>query len=239
MIKYFVFIFMMTAACTSNAASLSATGYFNSNYIYKGLSFTNAGPTDAASNGTPAIQGSLDLTHDWFGFTLFTGNVNSFNAITFLAEQDMEVDAMLVATIPVQDFKFQLNINTFTYMRNSINNFMDFSGKVIYKDMKLNLDFAPMLRWETNLGYVQFLYTPKLTEELYVTSHIGYNYISNTDWGYTNYFDYKVGVGYAKDSWYTELYYTNTLFRKSLITNKDFDTDGALTLTVGKTFTIF
>lgn len=240
MIKYFAFAAMLLASTASNAASLSATGFFNSNYIYKGLSFTNAGPMDSVSNGTPAIQGSLDLTHEWFGMTLFTGNVNSFNAITYLAEQDMEVDAMLFAVVPVaDDLKLQFNVNTFLYMRNRINNMMDFSGKILYKNMKLNLSFTPMLGWATNLGYAQFVYTPQLTDELYFTSHLGYNYISNKDWGYSNYFDYKIGLGFSKETFFAELYFTNTLFRQNFSTKRDIATDGALTLTVGKTFAIF
>lgn len=237
--KSFTFAILLLFASASNASSLSATGYFNSNYIYKGLSFTNGGPFDAASNGKPAIQGSLDFTHSWFGLTLFTGNVNSWDAITFLPEPDIEIDAMMFAVIPIQEFVLQLNVNAFTYIANPINNTMDFAAKVMYQDMKVTLSVTPMLGWETNLGYAQFAYCPKFTEEFYLNTHLGYNYISNTNWGYSSYFDYKLGLLYVNEGWYGELYYTNTFLRKNFSTDEYFTIDGALTVSVGKTFAIF
>jgi hypothetical protein len=79
----------------------------------------------------------------------------------------------------------------------------------------------------------------RYTEDVITTSHIGYNTISTPERGYSNYFDYKVGVGYMKDGWYGELYYTNTLGRVNLLTNTVIATDSALTLTVAKTFGLF
>lgn len=238
MVRTLIFAAILMFTSVAQAAELSTTVYMNTNYIYKGLSFTNAGALDRVSAGGPALQGSLDLTHEWFGWTLFTGNVNSFDAQTLAAEQDVEVDSILYVVVPLGPTTMQLKFNNFNYLNNPVNNTLDVAAHVTYQDWKLNLSATRMPGWDTNLGYAQVAYTPVLSENIMLTSHIGYSATDNTGWGYSNYADYKVGAAYMIDGWYTELYYTNTLGRVNYATGRAIDTDAALTLTVAKTFDI-
>lgn len=239
MIRYILFSTIMLASSAAYSADLNTTLLFNSNYIYKGLSFTNGGPLEPASTGTPAVQGSIDLTHDNFGWTIFTGNVKSWDAITSIPEPDIELDSMMYLVLPLDQLTVQVNINNFNYIINPINNIFEVSGKILFQEWRLALSASSIPGWNTELGYAQLAYSPQLTEAVGLTSHVGYNTISTTDWGYGNYVDYKLGISHSEDGWYTELYYTNTLGRTNYLTNSIINTDGALTLTVAKTFTVF
>jgi uncharacterized protein (TIGR02001 family) len=184
----------------------------------------------------------LDLSHGGYQMVLLAGPVDTINKRTFTVEEDWELDAFVGYTVPVGDAAaLRVGFNTFTFFRNPSNNFLEFAGKLSYGDMALNLSYTNKISlFETSLAYVQGVFNPRLTDNIMLTSSLGYVHFAKPEAiGNTDYLDYKVGVATIYEGWYAELFYTNTLLRRDVVTGDLYNKDNALTFMVAKSFTVF
>jgi uncharacterized protein (TIGR02001 family) len=221
------------------ADTLSSTAYFSSNYIYRGLSFSNQG-NEYSSAGSPVLQASIDyLSDSGLGYSLFTGNVDSLNTDTFAMEKDQEVDSFLSYTKTLNEtITGSLSINYYSLMRNSSASTLEYSGYISMGTLRFDTSYSPKYS-----GVDLALWYSKLSKRLYVSetsyflAHIGsVVYSDNQLVQSSNYQDYRLGVGFTIEGIATEIAYTNTMNRRLFATDTVSTKDAAVTITVSKTF---
>jgi len=125
-------ISLMSLIQSAHAGSLSSTVSFNSNYIYRGLSFSGLG-SPYASAGSPVLGATIDYAHEsGLGYTLFTSNVDTINQTSYAYERDQEIAHFLSYSKMVSPGIFAIaSLNYFSFQRNPDDNFMDYYGGVI------------------------------------------------------------------------------------------------------------
>lgn len=225
------FIFALMLFCLpSSAVELTGSGIFATDYVFRGLTY---------SGGEPVIQGFLNLHHEAFNMGFLTSPSKSFNLDTFELEQDEEFDFFISYSKQVAGVTIAGGFNTFLYWKNSSNDTLEFTTDVSFKSLKLHSAYTnDLLNLGTNYLYNQLIFNPMITDELMFLSHAGFVYFSHPEaLAGTNYFEYKVGMGYVKDSFYVEGYYTNTMFRANAFTNEAFH-DARFTLSCAYNFSI-
>lgn len=222
------------------AASLSSSVYLNSNYIYRGVSFSNQGQENVAS-GSPVLQTSLDYYADnGVGVSLFTGNVDSLNLNTWAYEKDQELDAFLSYSKNLsENLSIGAGLNYFSFFKNSNTNMIEYAANITYQGFRIDSGYAPNYSGTTiSLLYSKLSKRIALLKNLYIDTHIGYaKFGSPESAGISNYYDYKAGFSITT-AYNVNLgvAYTNTLDRKNLITNEVSDKDGAVTISLSSTF---
>ena len=226
--KLLLAIFLLTSV-SANAATFSSNLMLSTNYIYRGLTF---------SNNAPVVQGTLDFSHEGFATSWFAGPTYTLNLDSFEFEKDAEFDTFVSYSRDFNGLTLTGGFDVYVFFKNPTNDMLEWAGHAAYGDFKLNETYIDnFVRLGTNLSYTQLQFTPKITDGVMMTSHLGYSHFSNENAvACSSYLDYKLGVAYTKETWYVELYYTNTFMRKDLAANKIVENDGALTLTVIKTF---
>ena len=221
-------------------AQLSAKVTAASNYIVRGLSFTNGGTAFAAS-GQPVIQGQLDYTLGDFSATFFTSPVDSMNLDTFASEKDNEVDYFLNYNKKVtENFSFGGSLLYYAFVRNESNNTSAVSLNAMYSFVRV--DWAKANNYaglKTDLTYTMVSLWLPVSAKVMLTPAIGKSEWSDeTKVGMSNYTDYKLGFRVSiTPKVDTDFAYTNTSGRKDLIvTGEEIKTDKAVTFSISSTF---
>lgn len=214
---------------SANAVSFNGTASFSSDYMFRGISF---------SSHKPVVQGLLNVNHEGLDITMLTGPVNTFNLDELVLEPDFEFDTFVSYSHAFGDVTVGGGFNTFLYVKNQTNDMLELSGRVLYGDFRLNLGYIHNFVGLGYFNYNQLIWTPHLSDEFMLTSHLAYANFQNPDLlATTNCFDYKVGLAYMSGPWYVEAFYTNTIGRWDTIANVEMQ-DANIAFTVAHTFTL-
>lgn len=214
-------------------AGLSATATVTNDYDFRGI-------TQSAED--PALQGSVDFTHDsgWYvgawGSNVDFGDDTDFEldlygGITGKTDMGLAWDAGLVVyTYDESKYRFPEVFTAFTYQW--------FKAKLAYSnDFGGKSDFPPRHRsgW-----YVSGDATVPLPANFSALGHVGYSfgsYWTQENNPYDDYVDYSLGVGYTLEKFNLTLRYVNTHNSgKPYVTSDVGNNEARLVLAISTTF---
>lgn len=178
-------------------AGTSATVTAASNYIWRGVSF---------SNDQPAIQGSIDYASE-IGIS---AGVWASNSITYrdsaqggTSVMDSEADVYGTYTHTIGDVGISATAFWYNYVKEPRNNALEYILGVAFKQFKFELAYLPKyFAGDSTSTYAKVSVRQPVDEKLSVVAHVGNQDFSNeTNAGYKKYIDYKLGAVYSAEGW--------------------------------------
>lgn len=195
-------------------AEVSSTLTLATNYIWRGMSFTNSGVTEA-SKGAPAVQGTMDYSHaSGFGLSAFVSNTDSTNFDNGTAiEKDTEADISATYSQALsEDVTVGLGGTWISYVSNPSNNSFDYNGFVSWRFLRLEASYIPkFFGIESSDTYFKLSARHNLTENFGVLGHVGSSsFGDNAKIGFKSYNDYRAGLFLSSGPYNVETAFTST-----------------------------